>query len=80
MLVVFVGEGARLGDWLLLEDGVVAGRGPSDAIPVASRTMRAVPGTEVAIHWLEMEGDPATAQAAAVARFMLADASAEPLS
>ena len=80
ILVVFVGEGGRLGDWLLLEDGAVASRGPSDAIPVASRTMLAVPGTEVAIHWLEIEGDPAPAQAAAVARLMLADASAEPLS
>ena len=80
MLVLFAGEGGRLGDWLLLEQGAVAGRGPSDAIPVAQRTILAVPGTEVAIHWLEMEGDPAPAQAAAVARLMLADASAEALS
>ena len=44
------------------------------------RTALAVPGTEVAIHWLELAGDLTPAQAAAAARLMLADASAEPLS
>lgn len=39
----------------------------------------AVPGTAVAVHWLELAGDLAPAQAAAAARLMLADASAEPL-
>ena len=39
----------------------------------------AVPGTEVAIHWLDLAGDLTPAQAAAAARLMLADASAEPL-
>jgi len=42
-------------------------------------TALAVPGTEVAIHWLELAGDLAPAQAAAAARLMLADASADPL-
>jgi general secretion pathway protein L len=46
---------------------------------VAARTALAVPGTEVAIHWLELAGDLTPAQAAAAARLMLADASAEPL-
>lgn len=45
----------------------------------ASTRMRVVPGTEVAIHWLELAGDLAPAQAAAAARLMLADASADPL-
>ena len=43
------------------------------------RTALAVPGTEVAIHWLELAGDLTQAQAAAAARLLLADASAEPL-
>lgn len=42
-------------------------------------TALAVPGTEVAIHWLDLAGDLAPAQAAAAARLMLTDASAEPL-
>jgi general secretion pathway protein L len=50
---------------------VVPGTGPASAL--------AVPGTEVAIHWLELAGDLTPAQAAAAARLMLADASAEPL-
>ena len=38
-----------------------------------------MPGTDVAIHWLDLAGDLTSAQAAAAARLMLADASAEPL-
>lgn len=41
--------------------------------------MLVVPGTEVAIHWLELPDGLAPAQAAAAARLMLADASATPL-
>jgi general secretion pathway protein L len=43
------------------------------------RTMLVVPGDQVAIHWLELAGDLTRAQAAAAARLMLADASAEPI-
>jgi general secretion pathway protein L len=50
---------------------IVPGAGPKTAL--------AVPGTEVAIHWLDLAGDLTPAQAAAAARLMLADASAEPL-
>jgi general secretion pathway protein L len=49
------------------------------ATPGAARTALAVPGTEVAIHWLDLAADLTAAQAAAAARLMLADASAEPL-
>ena len=47
----------------------------------ARRTRRAaaVPGDEVAIHWLDLAEGLAPAQAAAAARLMLADASAAPL-
>src|SRR4051812_15916049 len=47
--------------------------------PGPARTALAVPGTDVAIHWLDLAGDLTPAQAAAAARLMLADASAEPL-
>ena len=47
--------------------------------PGPARIALAVPGTDVAIHWLDLAGDLTPAQAAAAARLMLADASAEPL-
>ena len=58
-----------------------AGGGEALVVPASGiRTVLAVPGTEVAIHWLDLAGDLTPAQAAAAARLMLADASAEPLS
>lgn len=81
-LLAFVGADAAPGRWLLLEGGVVAARGEADerlSIHPAVRTALAVPGAEVAIHWLELADSLAPAQAAGVARLMLADASAEPL-
>ncbi|HEV2817886.1 MAG TPA: type II secretion system protein GspL [Allosphingosinicella sp.] len=64
---------AESGALLRLADGreliVVPGAG----------TALAVPGTQVAIHWLDLAGDLTPAQAAAAARLMLADASADPL-
>ena len=68
--------------WLLVEGGGVAARGgPEDApdLPAGTRTALAVPGAEVAIHWLELAEGLTQAQAAAAARLMLADASAEGL-
>ena len=48
-------------------------------VPGPPRTALAVPGTDVVLHWLDLAGDLTPAQAAAAARLMLADASAEPL-
>jgi general secretion pathway protein L len=66
---------AESGTLLRLADGrellIVPAAGVASAL--------AVPGTEVAIHWLALAGDLTPAQAAAAARLMLADASAEPL-
>jgi general secretion pathway protein L len=73
---------AGRGGWLLLDAGGVIVRGAADEVLAASpgtRTVLAVPGTMVAIHWLELAEGLAPAQAAAAARLMLADASAEPL-
>jgi len=58
------------------EDGTL---GPALAVAGWRGTAIAVPGTQVEIHWLELAADLTQAQAAAAARLMLADASAEPL-
>jgi len=84
-LLLFIGEGATApsaaGRWLLLEGGLVVARGEDSAEPPrAARTVLAVPGEEVSLHWLDLAEGLTVAQAAAAARLMLADASAEPLS
>ncbi len=68
--------------WLLLEGGGVAARGgPDDLVELSAgtRTALAVPGAEVTIHWLDLADGLTQAQAAAAARLMVADASAEGL-
>ncbi|HYI65035.1 MAG TPA: type II secretion system protein GspL [Allosphingosinicella sp.] len=70
------------GGWLLLEGGAVTARGGAEDEIVAGPgigTALAVPGAEVAIHWLDLAEGLAPAQAAAAARLMLADASALPV-
>lgn len=70
------------GGWLLIEQGGVAARGGAEeeiAVAPGMRAALAVPGEEVAIHWLELAEGLAPAQAAAAARLMLADASAHAL-
>jgi general secretion pathway protein L len=82
LLLAFAGEGAAPGRWLLIEGGRVVARGEEgDEILLApgTRTALAVPGAEVAIHWLDLAEGLTPAQAAAAARLMLADASAEGL-
>lgn len=76
-LLSYAGDG-----WLLLDGGVAVARGGADDIvelPAGARTALAVPGAEVAIHWLDLAEGLTQAQAAAAARLMLADASAEAL-
>ena len=46
----------------------------------AAATILAVPGDQVALHWIDLAPGLTPAQAAAAARLMLADASAEPIS
>ncbi len=78
ILLTFAGDG-----WLLLEGGGVAARGAADDVlgepPAGMQTALAVPGAAVTIHWLELAEGLTPAQAAAAARLMLADASAEGL-
>ena len=76
-LLSYAGDG-----WLLLESGGVAARGGPDdlvEVPAGTQTALAVPGAEVTVHWLELAEGLTLAQAAAAARLMLADASAEGL-
>ena len=82
ILLAFAGEGVAPGRWLLIESGNVVARGEEGdevLLPPGTRTALAVPGAEVAIHWLDLADGLAPAQAAAAARLMLADASAEGL-
>lgn len=70
------------GGWLCVEDGAVVDGVELGEDGLARRpytTVVAVPGERVAIHWLELAEGLAPAQAAAAARLMLADASADPL-
>ena len=78
-LLVFIGESGAPGCWLRLDGGAADYGVASDGLPAAARKVLAVPGEQVAVHWLELDEGLAPAQAAAAARLMLADASAEPL-
>ncbi|HEV7661320.1 MAG TPA: type II secretion system protein GspL [Allosphingosinicella sp.] len=82
ILLAFAGEGAAPGRWLLIEGGRVTARGEEGdevLLQPGTRTALAVPGAEVALHWLDLAEGLAPAQAAAAARLMLADASANAL-
>jgi len=69
--------------WRLLSGGAVIGRGDKLAqLPEQRpwvRTVLAVPGTDVTMHWLDMADALTPAQAAAAARLQIAEASAEPI-
>ena len=80
-LLVFLDEKGEAERWLLLDGGGIAARGDG-AAPFAEAGVRralAVPGQQVALHWLELAEGLTQAQAVGAARLMLADASAEPL-
>ena len=80
MLVVFADEAGTPGRWIRFDEDGAVGRGDAaGGIPAAARTVLAVPGEQVAIHWRELDRGLAPAQAAAAGRLLLADASAEPL-
>ena len=82
-LLVAIDETGALGRWLLVGDCSIAGRGEAASglteLTSGTPVILAVPGAEVSIHWLDLAGDLAAAQAAAAARLMLADAVAAPL-
>src|SRR5918997_2933049 len=89
MLLLFAGGGeGEIEGWLLLQGGNVAARGrgaerlPPLADPETQERVRValiVPGDEVTVHWLELPGGLAPAQAVAAARLMASEVSAQPL-
>lgn len=82
-LLAFADADGEPGGWRLLSGGAVIGRGDDIAdLPEQKswvRVVLAVPGSDVALHWLELEGEPTPAQAAAAARLRLADEIAGPI-
>lgn len=87
--LVFLDGRNELDGWLRLSGGDVVGQGPSlEGMPdladpdtgEASRLAAIIPGEAVSLHWLELPAGLAPAQAAAAARLMAADVSAQPVS
>lgn len=87
-LLVFVDALSEIEGWFLLSGGGVAARGagleglpplvdPATGDPV--RVAAIVPGETVALHWLEIPGDLAPAQALGAARLVASEVSAQPL-
>jgi general secretion pathway protein L len=84
-LLLYLGAGDE-GPWLRLDGDRVVDRGegfaaiplPDDRAEVAETVVGIVPGPDVAIHWVELP-DLAEAQAAAAARLMASEVSAERL-
>ena len=78
-LLLFLDEAGTPGCWLRVADGATTYGVAADGLPAAARTVLASPGEQVALHWLELAEGLTRPQAAAAARLLLADASAEPL-
>lgn len=87
--LIFLDPRQEVEGWLQLADGAVVARGTGlEAAPplIDPETERpidvvaVVPGESVAVHWLELPAGLAPAQAAAAARMMASEASAQPLS
>lgn len=80
LCIVFAGAAGAPDRWLRLDaDGGIARGDAESGIPAAARTVLAVPGEEVAVHWRDLGEGLSPAQAAAAARLLLADSTAEPL-
>jgi general secretion pathway protein L len=81
-LLLFLGRESGFEGWLLLSNGAVVARGADlDALPAgkAARLIAIAPGERVALHWLELPGGLAPAQAQAAARLLAAELSADPM-
>jgi general secretion pathway protein L len=81
-LLLFLGRDGGFDGWLQLSGGSVAARAAAgDSVPAAPKGARLVavaPGEAVALHWLDLPSGLAPAQAAAAARLMAAELSAQP--
>lgn len=87
-LLIFLDAHNEIEGWLRIADGAVAARGrglegmPALADAATGNPIRIagiVPGEAVALHWLEVPAGLAPAQAAAAARLMAAEVSAQPI-
>jgi general secretion pathway protein L len=87
-LLIFLDPHSEFEGWLLLRGRDVAGRGtgleglPPLVDPDSNRpigVVAVVPGEAVTLHWLEVPAGLAPAQAAAAARLMASEVSAQPL-
>jgi general secretion pathway protein L len=82
-LLLFLGADEGFAGWLRLEGGVVSARGPGlDGLPATEGGLpivAVVPGEAVTLHWIELPAGLAPAQAAAAARLMAAELSAQPI-
>ncbi len=83
ILLAFAGADGVPAEWRLLSGGAVIGKGDDlTELPEQRpwvRVVLAVPGSDVAMHWLDLDGDPTPAQAAAAARLRLAGEIAGPI-
>lgn len=87
-LLIFLDARGEFEGWLHLADGGVAARGPGleelpdladPATGTGRRIVAVVPGDAAAVHWLEIPAGLAPAQAAAAARLIAAEVSAQPI-
>ena len=87
LLLYLAGDGT-VERWALLREGAIVDRGSAaDALPPLAdpqtreplRIAAIAPADSVSLHWLEIPAGLAPAQAAAAARLMAADVSAQPL-
>ncbi|WP_010127285.1 type II secretion system protein GspL [Sphingomonas sp. KC8] len=81
-LLLFPGDaGAPLGGWLRVANGAIVSRGhdvPTIEGGGDEQVVAVAPGADVAVHWVELPG-LSQAQAAAAARLLAVDATAEPI-
>jgi len=81
VLILLAGEGG-LESWLRLVDGEVVERASGSEplrLDAEDRLVAIAPGDSVTLRWLDLEAGLTPAQAAAAARLLLADQSAEPI-
>ncbi|HZG08367.1 MAG TPA: type II secretion system protein GspL [Allosphingosinicella sp.] len=78
-LLIFLAPEGGIAGWLGLKDGIVDSRGTAlDGARLNGGAAAAVvPGEQVTLHWLELPGGLAPAQAQAAARLMAVEASAQ---
>lgn len=84
-LLLFLDSANALAGWLRLDEGMLVARGSGSDAPAPPGPdeeldiVAVVPGESVSVHWLEIPAGLAPAQAAAAARLIAADVSAQPL-